>query len=88
MTTDFLTPPPEGAIMSDPRMTGTKTCSKCKRDLAVIYFSVDKKRPDGLYGQCRDCRRSNPKSEKKRNSKKPSYYLNDRLNQILGDSEQ
>lgn len=73
--------------MSDPRMTGTKTCSKCKRELSVIAFPVCRRNPDGLYSLCRDCNRSKPKSERKRNSKKPSYYLKDRMNQILGDSE-
>lgn len=43
--------------MTDPRMTGTKTCSKCKKDLPVICFPALKKSSDGLYSWCRDCDR-------------------------------
>lgn len=44
--------------MTEPRMTGTKTCSKCKKDLPVICFTVDRKNLDGLSTHCRDCRRN------------------------------
>lgn len=44
-------------IMSthEPRLTGTKTCSKCERELPVLCFSTAKDCKDGLRSECRDC---------------------------------
>lgn len=39
----------------EPRLTGTKVCSKCERELPVICFAVEAKHSDGLQSQCRDC---------------------------------
>ena len=33
-----------------------KVCSKCKRELPLDCFAVDKKSKDGLCGQCKTCR--------------------------------
>lgn len=38
-----------------PQMTGTKRCPRCKKDLPVIYFSVNFCNKDGLHSYCRDC---------------------------------
>lgn len=39
----------------EPQMSGTKTCSACGEEKAVICFAVDRKTQDGLHGICRDC---------------------------------
>lgn len=39
----------------EPRLTGTKVCTKCERELPVICFAVLKSAKDGLHGECRDC---------------------------------
>lgn len=39
----------------EPRMSGTKLCSKCRRDLAVIFFACASRYKDGLYSCCREC---------------------------------
>ena len=40
----------------DPQMTGTKVCTKCGEEKAVIAFAVKKHSSDGLRGACRECR--------------------------------
>lgn len=43
---------------SDESVFGTKTCTKCGRDLprSAEHFAVDKMRPGGLTSACRACR--------------------------------
>ena len=40
----------------EPACTGTKRCSRCGEEKAVLAFAVDKKATDGLQSECRDCR--------------------------------
>lgn len=39
----------------EPRLTGTKACTKCERELPVICFAVVPGNKDGLKNQCREC---------------------------------
>ncbi len=39
-----------------PKMSGTKICSRCKRELHVLCFGVDNKNTDGLSSHCRECK--------------------------------
>lgn len=59
--------------MTEPRLSGTKTCrgpshlaggKRFEVELDVIAFAVDKTRPDGLRGHCRDCQRVTARSRK------------------------
>lgn len=42
----------------DKLIVGIKVCSTCGAELAACadFFMVDKTRPDGLTGDCRECR--------------------------------
>lgn len=41
--------------MSEPRMTGSKVCSRCRVKKPVLAFSVRPKAADGLRSECREC---------------------------------
>lgn len=61
--------------MTDPKMTGTKTCSKCEKDLPVICFSVNRSHKDGLHNACRECRvKANKKYYVEVKQKRKSHY--------------
>lgn len=71
----------------EPRCTGTKVCSECKRNLSVLAFSVAPKNSDGLRGMCRECRiekYNKPQSRKRtaerleKHSSKSSFQFGDR----------
>lgn len=38
-----------------------KCCSKCKLDKPRSEFGKDRRRPDGLYPQCRECKSATDK---------------------------
>ena len=42
-------------IYYPPRMSGTKICPRCKKDLPVIFFAVNRRNKDGLHSDCRKC---------------------------------
>jgi len=44
----------------------TKICSKCKRDLPLIFFSADKRREHGVTSQCENCKREYRQQNKER----------------------
>lgn len=48
----------------EPTMTGTKTCTKCNRELPVICFAVHKRSKDGLHYHCRECNLSDENKRK------------------------
>jgi DNA-directed RNA polymerase subunit RPC12/RpoP len=35
----------------------SKVCSKCGKELPLIYFAIDRSIKDGLSSDCRECRR-------------------------------
>lgn len=39
----------------DPRLVGTKVCTRCGEDKPALAFPVDKKMRDGLKSECREC---------------------------------
>lgn len=41
--------------MTEPRLTGTKHCNHCDRDLPVICFRSNSHNKDGLRGEGREC---------------------------------
>lgn len=65
--------------MSEPRLTGTKHCNHCDRDLPVICFSVCRGNSDGLATSCRECDRKVIKVRVARSRKKPYYSRSDNL---------
>lgn len=48
----------------EPRCSGTKICSRCKKELSVICFSVEKPHSDGLASKCRECKRKADERQK------------------------
>lgn len=52
----------------EPRLTGTKVCTKCGRELPVICFAVHSHNKDGLQSQCREC---NTDDQKRRRGHRP-----------------
>lgn len=45
--------------MTDTELYGPhKVCTTCKRDLPALHFPIDRRRKDGLRGNCRDCCRN------------------------------
>lgn len=61
--------------MSEPRMTGMKTCSHCHRELPVISFPVHKRSSDGLSCWCRGCFRENNKRKYLKHPRRPKFML-------------
>lgn len=59
----------------EPRLTGTKVCSKCGRELPVISFAVHKVSSDGLHSYCRDCGSTYTTAHKASKTDKPSKAL-------------
>lgn len=59
----------------EPRLTGTKVCTKCAKELPVICFAVDAKNLDGLQGQCRDCL-SDYNKQRYKEKEKPTKTIN------------
>lgn len=39
----------------EPRLTGTKVCSRCRQEKVALAFSGDRKMADGLKSECREC---------------------------------
>ena len=57
-----------------------KICSKCKKDLPIEMFTVHRKTKDGLYSQCKECKRLSDKkycnnNKHKLKLKSHQYYL-------------
>lgn len=47
-----------GALgVTEPSCAGTKTCSKCEKDLPVLCFATMRSAKDGLRPSCRECTR-------------------------------
>lgn len=42
---------------TDPPITNTKVCGKCRHELPTAAFGPNASRPDGLQSMCRECRR-------------------------------
>lgn len=59
----------------EPRMTGTKECHGCHRELPVLSFAVNRMAADGLQSHCRDCRRVSAKENraKRKATRKDKY---------------
>jgi hypothetical protein len=68
-------------MFHEPKLTGTKVCTKCARELTVIHFSAAHENLDGLAGYCRDC-----KTEHDRHLMTPSKEaaLDKKLRKIRG----
>lgn len=49
----------------DPRMTGTKRCSRCGVSRPVLAFAANRKSADGLASWCRECDRARSHGEKR-----------------------
>lgn len=43
------------SVNHPPKMTGTKTCSRCKIEQHVMCFAINHKQRDGLHSYCRKC---------------------------------
>jgi hypothetical protein len=48
----------------EPRMTGTKVCTKCLQSKPVLAFPVRKEHSDGLDSWCRQCNVETSKQSK------------------------
>lgn len=48
----------------EPRLTGTKVCTSCNRELHVLSFAVRKQNSDGLMSVCRECFRPKARHRK------------------------
>jgi hypothetical protein len=54
-------------MFHEPKLTGTKVCTKCGQTKTVIHFSSAHDNLDGLANYCRDC-----KAERDRHAQTPS----------------
>lgn len=41
----------------EPRLTGTKTCTRCNVEQPVLAFPANRAHSDGLSSWCRECER-------------------------------
>lgn len=41
--------------MTEPRCSGTKTCTKCGEEKSVLAFAANRTTSDGLHYWCRGC---------------------------------
>lgn len=60
-----------------PPVTGIKHCPTCDTDKHVIAFSADKRSADGLYRECRECKRETDRESaklRKMNRRQRSFY--------------
>lgn len=60
-------------------MSQTKVCTKCGKRRRVGRFDADATRPDGLYSQCKDCKRT-PKRRKQINEVRKEAHAESRKN--------
>lgn len=59
------------------RTVATKVCRKCKKPKALASFGVDNAKPDGLRGDCDDCRDMAQKAQ--RLAQRPDGFHRDYL---------
>lgn len=60
----------------------TKVCSKCKRELALSCFSVNKSKKDGLCINCKECQKKYYKRNKKLRIEYSKQYREDNKESI------
>ena len=58
----------------------TKYCTKCERELPVSQFDRDRSNPDGLYANCKDCKRAYRQANRK-------SWLSTQYERIAGSPE-
>lgn len=62
-------------VKTEPIMHGTKTCSSCRKELPVLYFTVHRTAKDGLYSSCRECNRASKAKKSNRLSREHTLIL-------------
>ena len=64
-------------------MDDIKRCSKSKMDCLKTNFNKDNKQKDGLYIQCKICRKKYSVDNKDRRLKKLKFYKEENRDQII-----
>lgn len=59
---------------TEPPVTGTKQCARCRQTLHVLAFAGDRTRTDGLAFYCRDCNSAVGHARYSRTRKLPAFY--------------
>lgn len=54
-----------------------KTCYKCKEELELVEFAINKSKPDGLNSQCRKCQKILRKIHYEKHKKKTISQVKD-----------
>ena len=63
-------------------MSDCKKCSKCGESKPLSEFGKDKQREDGLYPQCKDCRRANYLKNRGRELQRAKKYREENLDKV------